>query len=204
MPAGLPSNSWARNLARRALFDAVAETPELLLATLWRRSRDPFHIVHRRAADGAGDFLRAIHHGKQQHHAIEFITADITACERHRALLPGRSDNPICCAAHRFFLASGGSISAILRRQSASESWGPETKVPLTLVEYQPDTTPRRSDSSFLMCRGERFCIGCFRLGRSTVHRTRGMRCVGGSSQPRQPSPASRVRSASTAATRSR
>jgi hypothetical protein len=43
---------------------------------------------------------------------------------------------------------NGGLISAILRRQSASEACGPETKVPLTLVEYQPDTTPRRSDSS--------------------------------------------------------
>ena len=49
-----------------------------------------------------------------------------------------------------FLFAGTGSISAILRRQSASESWGPETKVPLTLVEYQPDTTPRRSDSSVL------------------------------------------------------
>ena len=45
-------------------------------------------------------------------------------------------------------ITTGGLISAILRRQSASEACGPETKVPLTLVEYQPDTTPRRSDSS--------------------------------------------------------
>ena len=37
-------------------------------------------------------------------------------------------------------------ISAILRKHSASEECGPETKVPLTLVEYQPDSTPRRSD----------------------------------------------------------
>ena len=44
----------------------------------------------------------------------------------------------------------GGLISAILRRQSASESWGPETNVPLTFVLYQPDTTPSRSDSSVL------------------------------------------------------
>ena len=44
----------------------------------------------------------------------------------------------------------GGLISAILRRQSASESWGPETNVPLTLVLYQPDTTPSQSASSVL------------------------------------------------------
>src|ERR1700752_856637 len=54
---------------------------------------------------------------------------------------------------------SGGSISAILRRQSASDSCGPETNVPLTFVLYQPDTTPSRSDSSILTWRGERFCM---------------------------------------------
>ena len=47
------------------------------------------------------------------------------------------------CAPFRPF-AGGGLISAILRRQSAS--CGPETKVPLTFVLYQPDTTPRRSE----------------------------------------------------------
>jgi len=60
-------------------------------------------------------------------------------------------------------------ISAILRKHSASEECGPETKVPLTLVEYQPDSTPRRSDSSSLTWPGERFCIWCFRLGRSIL-----------------------------------
>jgi hypothetical protein len=44
----------------------------------------------------------------------------------------------------------GGLISAILRRQSASESWGPETNVPLIFVLYQPDTTPSQSASSVL------------------------------------------------------
>jgi hypothetical protein len=57
------------------------------------------------------------------------------------------------------FLAGGGLISAILRRQSASESCGPETNVPLTFVLYQPETTPSRSDSSVLTWRGERFCM---------------------------------------------
>src|SRR4051794_33887038 len=61
-----------------------------------------------------------------------------------------------------FRLLTGGLISAILRRQSASVSCGPETKVPLTLVEYQPAPTPRRSDSSVLTCRGERFCMDAF------------------------------------------
>src|ERR1700726_2220422 len=58
-----------------------------------------------------------------------------------------------------FTFAGGGLISAILRRQSASESCGPETNVPLTLVLYQPDTTPSQSASSVLTCRGERFCM---------------------------------------------
>ena len=49
-----------------------------------------------------------------------------------------------------FFLGGGGLISAILRRQSASVSCGPVTNVPLTFVEYQPDVTPRRIDSSVL------------------------------------------------------
>jgi hypothetical protein len=35
------------------------------------------------------------------------------------------------------FFNGGGSISAILRRQSASEACGPETNVPLTFVLYQ-------------------------------------------------------------------
>lgn len=57
--------------------------------------------------------------------------------------------------------AGGGLISAILRRQSASESWGPETNVPLTFVLYQPDTTPSQSASSVLTWRGKRFCMEC-------------------------------------------
>jgi hypothetical protein len=32
------------------------------------------------------------------------------------------------------------------------------------LVEYQPETTPRRSDSSVLTWRGERSCMECFLL----------------------------------------
>ena len=46
--------------------------------------------------------------------------------------------------------SSGGLISAILCRQSASESCGPETNVPLIFVEYQPDETPSRNASSVL------------------------------------------------------
>src|SRR6185295_13806111 len=67
-------------------------------------------------------------------------------------------------SSYPLFFAAGGLISAILRKQSASEECGPETKVPLTLVEYQPDSTPRRSDSSVMTWRGERFCIRCFRF----------------------------------------
>ena len=103
-------------------------------------------------------------------------------------------------------LTGGGLISAILRRQSASESCGPETNVPLTLVLYQPDTTPSRSDSSVLTWRGERFCMVCVLSGgRSIVHRARrkNFRLLG--EQPfAQPSLESRSKSASTALTRSR
>jgi hypothetical protein len=48
----------------------------------------------------------------------------------------------------RFATTGGGLISAILRRQSASELCGPETNVPLTLVLYQPEMTPSRSASA--------------------------------------------------------
>src|SRR5258707_15658649 len=68
--------------------------------------------------------------------------------------------------------AGGGLISAILRRQSASVSCGPETNVPLTFVLYQPDTTPSRSDSSVLTWRGGRiFMEVCFRSA-PNFHRT--------------------------------
>src|SRR5258708_18033354 len=58
-----------------------------------------------------------------------------------------------------FFLAGAGLSSAIFARQSCSVECGPVTKVPLTLVLYQPDTTPRRSDSSVLTWRAERICM---------------------------------------------
>src|SRR5690348_9939186 len=57
-----------------------------------------------------------------------------------------------------------GSISAILRMQSAAVLCGPDTNVPLTLITYQPDSTPRRRASSALTCLGERFCMTCCRL----------------------------------------
>src|SRR5260370_16961901 len=70
--------------------------------------------------------------------------------------------------------AGGGLISAILRRQSASVSCGPETSVPLTFVLYQPDTTPSRRDSSVLTWRGERFCMKCAFRSAPNFHRTQG------------------------------
>src|SRR5438034_9389318 len=65
--------------------------------------------------------------------------------------------SPFGIAGHGSWLVSRCERTTI--RQSASESCGPETNVPLTFVEYQPDTTPSRSDSSVLTWRGERFCI---------------------------------------------
>ena len=71
----------------------------------------------------------------------------MTSCQRNIAPIAV----PIYMTAAAFEpFAGGGLISAILRRQSASESCGPETNVPLTLVLYQPDMTPSRSDSSVL------------------------------------------------------
>ena len=87
MPAGFPSNSRARNF-RRALFDPITQAQELLFALVRRRPRDMFDIIHRRGADSAWDFPDAVHHRKQHHHAIEFITADIAACECHVICLP--------------------------------------------------------------------------------------------------------------------
>src|SRR5258708_20366363 len=70
--------------------------------------------------------------------------------------------------------AGGGLSSAIVRRQSASLSCGPETNVPLTFVLYQPDTTPSRSDSSVLTWRGERFCMKRAFRSAPNFHRTQG------------------------------
>jgi hypothetical protein len=71
----------------------------------------------------------------------------MTSCQRKIALI---AVSIYTTAAPLEPFAGGGLISAILRRQSASVSCGPETNVPLTLVLYQPDTTPSRSDSSVL------------------------------------------------------
>src|ERR1700742_4514326 len=92
-------------------------------------------------------------------------------------------------------LAGGGLSSRIFPRQSASVACGPVTKVPLTLVLYQPDSTPRRSDSSVLTWRGDRFCMGCFLLCEISV---------AGNIIFVQFSSESRAKSASTAVTRSR
>ena len=139
MPGGVPSNSRAWTL----------------------RDAQAFHLIHRGSTDGAGHFPAISHYGEQQDHPVVVIASNVAACEGHQAFLPKRSD-----LTDQLFLftTGGGFISAILRRQSASEECGPETKVPLTMVEYQPDSTPRRSDSSVKTCRGERFCIRYFRL----------------------------------------
>src|ERR1700722_7247268 len=110
-------------------------------------------------------------------------TDDSSAIERHLT-------TSLFAYLRRAILAGGGSISAILLRQSASEAWGPETKVPLILVEYQPDTTPRRSDSSVPTFRGERFCMGCFQLVFESV-RTKVKVCSGDERKRRQLSPES-------------
>ena len=49
--------------------------------------------------------------------------------------------------------------SAIFSLQSSSVACGPVTNVPLILVPYHPDLTPRRADSSGSTCRGKRVCM---------------------------------------------
>ena len=202
MPGGVPSNSRAWNLR-----DAHASI----------RSRNRANCSSRRAAGvrgtcssssiaealtAQGTSRPSVHHGKQQDHPVVVIASNVAACEGHQAFLPKRSDLTDQLS---LFTTGGGFISAILRRQSASEECGPETKVPLTLVEYQPDSTPRRSDSSVMTCRGERFCIRYFRL--TPFDRSGRLDELDGALQAelvQLSSAESRVRSASTAATRSR
>ena len=148
MPGGVPSNSRAWNLRDAHASIRSRNRDELFLAPGGRRPRHVFQFIHRRSADGAGHFPAVVHHGKQQDHPVVVIASDVAARERHQAFLPERNDPLIRLTL--FFATGGGLISAILRRQSASEECGPETKVPLTLVEYQPDSTPRRSDSSVM------------------------------------------------------
>jgi hypothetical protein len=169
-------------LASGSLFDPIAQSHELRFALLRLGPHRVFQIVHGGGADGTGDFPWTVNHRKQDYHPVKFVAAKVTACERHlrspaqhaAALFERRCDVLVnretalsCPSRYPTFtpFAGGGLISAILRRQSASESCGPETKVPLTFVLYQPDTTPSRSDSSVLTWRGERFCMGnAFRL----------------------------------------
>src|SRR5580692_701196 len=153
-------------LARGPLFNPVAQPHELGLALGRFDPLGFFQVVHRGCADGAGYFPFAVNHRKQHHHPVKFVTAKTAARQCHFTCLCWRTFPPsshslsaagyvaLFCryetGAARLIFAGGGSISKILRRQSASELCGPETNVPLTFVEYQPETTPRRSDSSVL------------------------------------------------------
>src|ERR1700719_2401220 len=153
-------------LARGPLFNLVAPPHELRFALVRLDPLRFFQVVHGGCADGAGDFPYPVNHRKQDDHPVKFVTAKAAACQCHFACLSWRtfllsSDVLIGCgigcspcryeaAAARLTFTGGGSISAILRRQSASELWGPETNVPLTFLEYQPGMTPSRSDSSVL------------------------------------------------------
>jgi len=164
-----------KKLASGTLFDLIAQPQELRFPLVGFGPLRLFQIVHGRCTDGTGYFPLTVNHRKPDHHPLEFVTAKAAACQRHlpaslknvsafkrrldrRRHTPPSFDRYAAAAAFAAF-AGGGLISAILRRQSASESWGPETNVPLTLVEYHPDTTPSRSDSSVLTWRGERFCM---------------------------------------------
>ena len=71
-----------------ARLEAVAQSDELFLPLIGRRTLHAFQIIHGRSADGARHFPGVIHHGKQQHHPVVFVTSDVTAHERHAAFFP--------------------------------------------------------------------------------------------------------------------
>jgi hypothetical protein len=158
----LPCNK----LASGTLFDPIAQPHELRFTLVGFAPLGPFQVVHGGCADGTGYLPLTVNHRKQDHHPVKFVTEKAAARQCHLTCLLqmflASSDVLIDCemrcrwvdhdamiAVFKVF-AGGGFSSAILRRQSASESWGPETNVPLTFVLYQPDTTPSRSDSSVL------------------------------------------------------
>jgi hypothetical protein len=78
-PLELPGEEFAR----RALFDPIAQSQELLFALVRLCPGHAFQIIHRLGADGASYLLAAIHHGKQHHHPIMFETSDAAAFKCH-------------------------------------------------------------------------------------------------------------------------
>ena len=78
-PLELPGEEFAR----RALFDPIAQSQELLFALVRPCPGHAFQIIHRLGADGASYLLAAIHHGKQHHHPIMFETSDAAAFKCH-------------------------------------------------------------------------------------------------------------------------
>jgi hypothetical protein len=169
-----------KELANSALFYLVAQPHELGFPLVRFSPLSAFKIIHGGGADSTWYISVTIHHGKQDHHPVRFITAKAAACQRHLSVssalsprwLNAFTNGKTPSSPYLFVFAVGGLISAILRRQSASEWCGPETNVPLTFVLYRPDTTPSRSASSVLTWRGERFCVGLLSCARSTRRRT--------------------------------
>src|SRR5437660_4827466 len=158
----LPGEKFARGTR----FDPIAQPHELSFALVGLASAQAFQAIQGGGADCTGYLLFALEHRKQDDHPFELVTAKATSCKCHNLLSGGGPDHArvslrpgayVTVDPRELFL--GGLISAIFRRQSASESCGPETNVPLTFVLYQPDTTPSRSDSSVLTWRGESSCM---------------------------------------------
>jgi len=165
IPRGVPSSSmsWNFRAARssilsRSLRNCCSRWPGAVRVAFSRSSIAA-------GADRAGHLGLVVHHREQHDHAGR--------TRRFGMILLSAPSGCSCrrtSSAHDsiFAFRNHGLSSAILRRQSASVSCGPETNVPLTLVLYHPDSTPRRSDSSVLTWRGEKICMGCFQGGRST------------------------------------
>jgi hypothetical protein len=75
-----------KKFLRRAFFDPVAQSQELLFALIGYCSGRAFNAVHGVSTDGARHFYFVIHHREQHDHSVEVVSLKVTSRERHRKL----------------------------------------------------------------------------------------------------------------------
>src|ERR1700738_5620269 len=73
-----------KKFPRRALFDPVAQSQELLFPLVGCCSGRAFNAVHGVGADGARHFYVVIHHREQHDHSGKVVSLKVTLRERHR------------------------------------------------------------------------------------------------------------------------
>jgi hypothetical protein len=71
-----------KELANSALFYLVAQPHELGFPLVRFSPLSAFKIIHGGGADSTWYISVTIHHGKQDHHPVRFITAKAAACQR--------------------------------------------------------------------------------------------------------------------------